>query len=207
MLRTTLLAPKSVRNLSKNLVSAVTCVITRKSWRYTSGYSHTKSCLDTPLVGTRSEWPVTMPGFVTLKFQWRYFWRNFDWCKGVFTKLNGCFLLIFEICHNLPLKKVEFINRGNDLFFASHPSSEVSESVTASPTGFSPQPVISRRFCHRSPRSWPCLQSWVMFHQFHLFHPTQTRVSQEIPKTHTHRIHVRYGFITHIWLIFCNKYA
>ena len=127
MLRTTLLAPKSVRNLSKNLVSAVTCVITRKSWRYTSGYSHTKSCLDTPLVGTRSEWPVTMPGFVTLKFQWRYFWRNFDWCRGVFTKLNGCFLLIFEICHNLPLKKVEFINRGNDLFFASHPSSEVSE--------------------------------------------------------------------------------
>lgn len=106
---------------------------------------------------------------------------------------------------NLPLKKVEFINCGNAFFFARHPSCEVSECVTASPTGFSPQPVISTRFCHRSPRSWPCFQSWVTFHQFHLFHPTQTRVSQEIPKTHTHRIHVRYGFITHIWLIFCNK--
>jgi len=94
---------------------------------------------------------------------------------------------------------------GRAFFFARHPSSEVSECVTASPTGFSPQPVISTRFCHRSPRSWPCFQSWVTFHQFHLFHPTQTRVSQEIPKTHTHRIHVRYGFITHIWLIFCNK--
>ena len=35
------------------------------------------------------------------------------------------------------------------------------------------------------------------------------QLKQEFPKrsqkTHTHRIHVRYGFTTHIWLIFCNK--